>query len=145
MNTQDLLHDTTDPYDEVDYQGIEYTVCRDFNHISRYKRLRQVIHYLEDNDRFITLEIQNNYDYSNLDCEYYTVPNMYENRLDLISYNYYGTTSYSWILAYVNGIEDGFTVYEGQVLTIPKQVTDLFKSGSVLSSVSSTTLNLGTE
>lgn len=144
MNIQELLHDTTKPYKSVDYKGIEYTVCRDFDHLSRYKRLRQVIHYLENN-RFITLEIQNNYQYIDLEIEYYTVPVDRENRLDLISYEYFGNTSYSWIIAYINGIYDGFTIFEGQILMIPKNLSDLFKSGCVLSAVSPTALNLGTE
>ena len=145
MNTEELLHDTTKPYKSVDYKGIEYTVCRDFSHISRYKRLRQVIHYLDGTDRIKTLELQNNYSYKNLSIIYYKVPVDHENRLDLISYEYFGTASYSWILAYVNGISDGYTVFEGQTLMIPTALSDLFASGNVLSAVSPTSLNLGTE
>lgn len=144
MDAERLLHDTTKPYKVVDYKGIEYTVCKEFDHISRYKRLRQVIHYLESN-RFITLETQNSYDYSNLEIEYFIVPNELENRIDLISYKYFNSTSYSWVISYINGIQDGYTVYEGQVLMIPIHITDLFKSGGVLSAVSVTSLNLGTE
>lgn len=145
MDTQRLLHDTTIPYEFVEYNGIEYTTCKDFDHISRYKRLRQVIHYLSDNNRFLTLETQNVYDYPNLTVEYYSVPLIYENRLDLISYNYYNTPNYSWILSYINEIEDGFTVHEGQVLMIPVNISDLFASNSILSAVSVSALNLGTE
>lgn len=145
MDVEILLHDTTRPYKSVDYNGIEYTTCKDFDHISRYRRLRQVIHYLTNSNRFITLELQNNYSYENVEIEYYIVPNERENRLDLVSYDYYGSSSYSWIISYINGISDGFTIYEGQVLMIPKNITDLFKSGCILSSVPATTLNLGTE
>lgn len=142
---RELLHDTTTSYAEVDYHGIEYTVCKEFPHISRYKRLRQVIHYLEGTARFKTLELQNSYDYDNLDIEYYEVSVATENRLDLISYKYFGTTSYSWIIAYINGIHDGFTVSEGQILMIPTKLSDLFTAGCVLSAISPTSLNLGTE
>ena len=145
MNIEELQHDTTKPYKKVDYKGIEYTTCHDYTHISRYRRLRQVIHYLEGTDRFITPETQNYYSYENIAYEYYQVPLIRENRLDLIAYEYLGSANYSWIISYVNGISDGYTVYEGQLLMIPTQITDLFKSGSVLSSVSATTLNLGTE
>ena len=93
----------------------------------------------------IFLGIQNQYTYENIEVEYYEVPVVRENRLDLISYDFYGTTSYSWIISYVNGIPDGFTVWEGQVLMIPKNLVDLFKSGNVLSSIPPTALNLGTE
>lgn len=141
-----LLHDTTSPYKEVDYEGIEYTPCRDYNHISRYRRLRQVIHYInKQNKRFITNEVQNSYDYDNIEVEYFTVPLSMENRLDLISYKFYNTVSYNWVIAYINGIQDGYTVYEGQVLMIPKAITELFANGCVLSSVPATSLNLGTE
>ena len=145
MNIEELLHDTTKSYKKIDYKGIEYTVCKDFDHISRYKKLRQIIHYLENNDRYITLELQNSYNYNNLDIEYYLVTADKENRVDLISYEFFGTTTYSWILAYINEIQDGYTVFEGQVLMIPKVLSDLFTSGSVLSAVSPTSLNLGTE
>ena len=140
-----LLHDTTKPYKEVEYKGIEYTVCKEFDHISRYKRLRQVIHYLEGTQRFKTLEVQNSYDYDDIKIEYYIVTVETENRIDLISYKYFGTTSYSWIISYINQIYDGYTVFEGQVLMIPVNLSDLFKSGCVLSAVSPTSLNLGTE
>lgn len=145
MDIQELLHDTTKPFKVVDYHGIEYTVCKNFDHISRYKRLRQVIHYLENNNRFISLETQNVYEYDNINIEYYLVPVDRENRLDLISYEYFGTPAYSWIISYINGIHDGFTVFEGQVLMIPTNISDLFKSGCILSSISPTSLNLGTE
>ena len=127
---EELLHDTTKSYDKVDYNGIEYTTCKDFSHISRYKRLRQVIH---------------SYDYENVAIEYYQVPVEEENRLDLISYRFYNTTSYAWVIAYVNGISDSYTVYEGQTLIIPTNITDLFKNGNVLSSIPVSSLNLGTE
>lgn len=145
MNVQELLHDTTRPYKEVEYRGIEYTVCKDFGHISRYKKLRQIIHFLEGTKRFKTLEIQNYYDYTNLKVEYYEVTVQTENRLDLISYKYFGTPNYSWIISYINGISDGYTVFEGQMLMIPVALSDLFGSGSVLAAVSPTSLNLGTE
>ena len=145
MNVEELLHDTTRPYKELDYKGIEYTTCKDYKHISRYKRLRQVIHYLEDSNRFIALETQNSYDYDHINFEYYVVTSDRENRIDLISYDYFGTASYSWIISYINGISDGYTVWEGQVLMIPTAITDLFTSGCVLSAVAVTSLNLGTE
>lgn len=141
----DKLHDTTRPYEEVDYNGIEYTTCKDFDHISRLKRLRQVIHYLSDNARFITLETQNKYNYDKLEIEYYRVPASRENRIDLIAYEKLGSISYSWVISYINGIADGYTVSEGQMLMIPKSLTNLFKSGNILSSIPVTSLNLGTE
>lgn len=141
-----LLHDTTKPFKAVDYNGIEYTVCREYDYISRYRRLRQVIHYINDKQsRFVTNEIQNYYNYENIEVEYFIVDTKYENRLDLISYKFYNSASYSWILAYINEIEDAFTVRVGQVLMIPTSITELFSNGSILSSIPVTSLNLGTE
>ena len=143
--TREMLHDTTCAYKEVDYHGIEYTMCKDYEHISRYRRLRQVIHYLEGTDRFMTLETQNKYSYSGVTYEYYTVTVDRENRLDLISYDYYNTISYAWLIAYVNGISDGYTVYEGRTLIIPTSITDLFGNNRILSPIPVSTLSLGTE
>lgn len=143
MDARRLLHDTTSPYDSVPYEGIEYSTCKDFDHISRYRRLRQIVHYLETPDRFTTLELQNGYDYSGMEFDYYVVGEDRENRLDLVSYDYYGTPSYAWAIAYVNGIEDGYSVMSGRTLKMPKVVTELFKNGSVLSAVPATSLNLG--
>lgn len=139
------FRDLTIPYDDVDPKGIEYTVCKDFKHLSRYRRLRQVIHYLENGRRFVTLETQNGYSYEGIEVEYYTVTSDRENRLDLISNDFYNTASYSWVLSYVNSITDGFTVWEGQVLIIPKTISQLFAHGRILSSIPPTSLNLGTE
>ena len=145
MRSDFYTYDTTRPYKELETGGIEYTVCKDYLHISRYRRLRQVIHHNEDGRRMETLEIQNEYDYSNVEVEYYEVFQDRVNRLDLISYDYYGTTSYSWVIAYVNGIQDGYTVFEGQILMIPKNISELFKSGCVLASVPATSIKLGVE
>ena len=45
------FYDTTTEYEKVDYKGIQYTVCRDYDHISRYKGLRQLIHSPQDLDQ----------------------------------------------------------------------------------------------
>lgn len=145
MGVDSYNYTTVTPYKVLPHNGIEYTVCKDYNHISRYRRLRQVIHYLEGTQRFITSEIQNSYDYDSLDIEYYVVSTDRVNRLDLISYDYYQTTSYNWVIAYINEIADGYTVFEGQTLMIPKRINQLFGSGCVLASVPPTSLNLGTE
>lgn len=145
MSTSAYNYNTTTPYKTLPYEGIEYTVCKDYDHISRYRRLRQVIHYLEGTNRFVTPETQNSYDYNNLDIEYYIVPSDRINRLDLISYDYYQTTTYNWVIAYINEIADGYTVFEGQSLMIPTKINQLFGSGCVLASVPPTSLNLGTE
>ena len=68
-----------------------------------------------------------------------------ENRLDLIANTYLGSATYSWVIAYFNQIEDGYTVREGQTLIIPKTITSLFSDGEILAPITALALNLGEE
>ena len=139
-----IYYDTLVPYKVIPYSGIQYAVCRDFNHISRYKGLRQVAHNPTEPDRFVTLEIPNPMNI-NASYRYYTVPTLEENRLDLIAYKFYGSPNYSWIISYMNNIEDGFTVYAGQKIKILDNFTDLFSKDELLASIPPMSLNLGSE
>lgn len=138
------LYDTLIPYDIIPYNGIQYQVCRDFEHICRYKGLRKVVHNPNSDDRFVTLETPNSAA-NNVEVDYYTVPYTEQNRLDIIAYKFLGSSSYTWVLAYFNGIEDGFTVREGQRIKIPKSLTSLFQRDEILASVPPMILNLGGE
>lgn len=138
------IYDTLIPYRTLEYDGIQYSVCRDFNHISRYRGLRQVVHNADDEDRFVSLETPNPFQ-THADVRYYVVPAFLENRLDIIAYEQLGNANYAWVIAYMNGISDGYTVKEGQRLKIPESITVLFNKGELLSSVSPVMLNLGTE
>ena len=143
MNT-DVYYNTFHPYREVEHTGIDYTVCRQFNHISRYRGLRQVVHDPSSFDRFITLETQNTFQ-TNAEFDYYEVPRVYVNRLDLLSLKFYGSAQYGWVIAYLNEIQDGFTVKEGQRIRYLKNFTDLFNNGELLASIPAMQLNLGSE
>lgn len=136
---------TTTPYKEVEHNGIQYGVCRDFDHICRYRRLRQVVNNPQSTeDRFIMLETPNPFE-THSEVTYYEVPTSEENRLDIIAYKTLGSAQYAWVIAYFNAILDGFTAYPGQRLMIPRNITQLFEKGECLASVSPITLNLGTE
>ena len=138
-------YNTLIPYRVVPYEGIEYNVCYDYSHISRYKGLRQVAHCPNSStDRYLALENPNPFS-SDVDVTYYEVPSYRENRLDLIANEFLGSATYSWVIAYFNNIEDGFTVRAGQQLKIPKSFTSLFNDGEILASIVATKLNLGTE
>lgn len=138
------FYDTTVPYTEVDYKGIQYGVCRDFSHISRYRTLRQLVHNHQEKDRFVALETPNPFTtYSEVD--YYKVPLSEENRLDLIAYKKLGSAQYSWVIAYFNRIPDGFTVKSGQTIMVPKSFTSLFNKGELLASINPLQLNLSSE
>lgn len=140
-----IFYDTLRPYDILDYKGIQYGVCRDFNHISRYRRLRQVVHNpSETTERFVTLETPNPFE-THTEVTYYEVPAHEENRLDIIAYKFLGSADYAWTIAYFNKIEDGYTVHEGQKIMIPKTISQLYNKNECLASVSPLTLNLGTE
>lgn len=139
------FYDTLIPYKKLEHKGIQYSVCRDFNHISRYRGLRQVIHCPNDEDRFVALETPNPFVTKNTDILYYEVPPSEENRLDLIAYKLLNNPNYGWVIAYLNGVSDGYTVLAGTKLRVPRSITALFNKGELLQSVSPTQLNLGTE
>lgn len=140
------IMDTTTPYKKVDYNGVQYTTCRDYNHISRYRGLRQVVHDPEDKvDRFMSLETPNPFVANHIEIVWHEVKYIEENRLDLISRDYLGSAHYAWIIAYFNGIEDGFTCREGQKLKIPKNISALMADGELLQNVPPLQLNLSFE
>ena len=139
-----IYYNTLDPYKKLPHEGIQYTVCCDYNHISRYKGLRQVIHYPEAIDRFVVHETANAIA-SRVKFIMYEVPLTEENRLDLIAYKFYGSAQYSWLISYFNDIEDGFTVQQGQKIRIVKNFNDLFNNGEILAPISPFSLNLGEE
>ena len=135
------IQNTFRPYKVIEYDGIQYGVCRDYDHISRYRGLRQVTHNISDMyERFIALETPNPFS-TNSEILYYEVPHTEVNRLDLIL----GSAQYAWTIAYFNQIPDGFTVREGQRIMIPKTFTQLYNKGEILASVNPMSLNLGTE
>ena len=135
--------DLTKPYDELDHEGIIYSVCRDFNHISRYRNLRQVVHQ-PGPDRYVTLETVNPF-VTNTEIKYHEVTSTEVDRLDLIAEAELGSATYGWVIAYFNRIEDGYTVREGQRLVIPNSVTALLSSGEILAPITALKLNLGEE
>lgn len=137
-------YNTLTPYREVQRDDIQYTYCHDYDHISRYKGLRQVIHQGMSSDRYIALETSNPFE-TEANVFYYTVPSRLTNRLDVIAKEQLGSASYAWVIAYFNDIADGFTVSEGTTLRIPKNISQLFNNGEVLAPIRVTSLNLGSE
>lgn len=138
------VQNTLVPYREVEHIGIQYSTCRDYEHISRHRGLRQLVHGPDSRERFIALETSNPF-LSNTEVVYHEVKAHEENRLDLIANMYLGSPTYSWVIAYFNSIEDGFTAREGQKLAIPKSISSLFNKGEMLAPVSALQLNLGEE
>lgn len=142
MNGKD--YNTLIPYEVLEHEGIDYNPCRDYDHISRYKALRQVTHHIDNNQQYMTLEGPNPFT-TNSEVTYYTVTTTTENRLDLIAERFLGSAYYDWIVAYFNDIEDGFSCRVGQKLRIPKSFTGLFNDGEILAPINALKLNLGSE
>ena len=136
--------DLTASYDTLEHDGIIYSVCKDFDHISRYRNLRQVVHCPDTTDRYVTLETANSFT-TNTEVRYHEVTVNEINRLDLIANKELGSATYSWVIAYFNKIEDGYTVREGQRLIIPNSVTALLSKGEILAPITAIKLNLGEE
>lgn len=140
------IHTPDRLYDKLEHKGITYSCCRDFDYISRYRGLRQVIHNPDDlSDRMILLETPNPFISQNSEIIWHEVTNSETNRLDLIAYKYLGSTSYAWVIAYFNDIEDGYSCNTGQKLMIPTSITNLMNNGEILESVTALRLNLGSE
>lgn len=60
---------------------------------------------------------------------YYTVPLAQEGRLDLISYQFYGSCLYWWAIAYASNIYDPFSVRAGDVVRIPSLTSIVIGNG----------------
>lgn len=136
--------DLTISYKIFPHEGIVYSVCKDFEHISRYRNLRQVVHCPNTTDRFVTLETTNAFT-TNTEVKYHEVTVEEIDRLDLIAQKELGSATYGWVIAYFNSIEDGYTVREGQRLVIPNSVTALLSKGEILAPITALKLNLGGE
>ena len=139
------FYNTLTPYKVIEYEGIQYGVCRDFKHISAYRGLRQVTHNpITVEDRYVALETPNPFT-TNSTVAYYDVPAYQENRLDIMSEELLGDATYSWVLSYFNSISDGYTALTGQRIVVPRAITALFNKQEILAPVNPTALNLGTE
>lgn len=84
--------------------------------LSRYRRLKRCVDeednsYIETQNKMILRESQAD--------TLYVVEAGLENRLDLISYKFYGTPFLWWAIAIINHIDNPFFVESGVVLRIP--------------------------
>lgn len=132
------------PYAASERQSIQYTFCKEYPHISRYRALRQIVHEPDQSCRFVAPETSNAFK-TQLTCKYYQVSNDEVNRLDLIAQKLLGSPTYGWVLAYFNQIPDGFTVRAGQNLKYPANFTDLFNKGECLEPITALQLTLTEE
>ena len=64
------------------------------------------------------------------DFTYHTVTQDEEMRIDLISFNYYGTEDYLDIICKFNGISNPFSLEQGQILKVPKSPSKYYTNGA---------------
>lgn len=112
------------------FYPLQYYVPKDYKNNSRYTNLRRLydeekgVYYHESwNQKFIDESAEDNF---------FTVTESEENRLDLVSYSYYGTPNYWWVIAIANYIIDPFNVPVGTNLRIPP-IVSLYNEGGILS------------
>lgn len=108
----------------------EYTLkASDFeDSVGRYNKLKRLVnargeHYIESPVKFTIPETAADV--------FFQVDKGHENRLDLISYEYYNTPLFWWALAVINHIDNPFDVPAGIVLRIPP-IKSIYASGVVL-------------
>ena len=65
-----------------------------------------------------------------VDDIYYTVPKKLENRLDTISYNFYGNVDLWWVIALASNIKNPLEVPKDTVVRIPPLQTLFFIRGT---------------
>ena len=96
--------------------------------LSRYNVYRRLIN--EDGDEYIETPNKIKIKESNKDS-FYAVEMGYVNRLDLISFKFYGTPLLWWAIAIVNNIDNPLDVGPGIVLRIPT-LKNIYDSGGLL-------------
>lgn len=112
------------------YYFPDYIDPRQYRYVSRYKNYRRI---KDNEENSIFLESINQDTISESDSDLYiTVDNTNSNRLDAISYKYYGYSTYWWVIALANNIIDPFKIPYGTVLRIPP-LSSLYENGGVLS------------
>ena len=112
------------------YVPIEYLEPRLYKNANRYQGLRRI--QKEDTGNIVhETWVQKFIDESNQDS-FVTVTIENENRLDIISYQYYETPRFWWVIALANNIIDPFDIPIGTTLRIPI-IVSLYNEGGVLS------------
>ena len=110
------------------YEQLEYLPKINYKNVCRYKNLRT----LQDETGKIYHEtwFQKFINKSNAD-EYFIVTKIEEDRLDIISYKYYNTPKYWWVIAMANYIFDPFDIPVGTKLRIPPILSLYDKDGVI--------------
>lgn len=109
------------------YEDIIYGSPINYKYISRYAKTRTITNQgLPFHEITVSKEIP-----ESLTDKYITVSNIQQNRLDLISYEYYGSAIYWWYIAETNNIIDPFDIPRGTTLRIPP-LSNMYVKGGIL-------------
>lgn len=112
------------------YIPLEYLEPRLYKNANRYQGLRRI--QVNDTDKVIhETWVQKFIDQTSQDS-FVTITIENENRLDIISYEYYETPRFWWVIALANNIIDPFDIPVGTTLRIPI-IVSLYNEGGVLS------------
>lgn len=111
------------------YEQTEFVDPRRYEFLSRYSRTRRI------DDTVNGVRYHETYNVKNIPTtnsdRYVTVDRHNENRIDVISFEMYGSSLYWWVIALANNIVDPFIIPLGSILRIP-QISSLYSEGSVL-------------
>ena len=112
------------------YKQVKYLSPRKYDHVCRYTTVRRIqdkdsgkIYHENWNKKIIDTSIQD---------QYFIVTIREQNRLDIISNDFYNTPKFWWMIAMANDIIDPFEVDVGTRLRIP-DVLSFYNKGGVLS------------
>lgn len=108
----------------------EYESPIHYRNVSRFKNVRTVRD--SQTGKLYHENINTPYIMESSQDQIFTVTTVEENRLDIISNNYYKTPRYWWVIAIANYIIDPFDVPLGTRLRIPP-IISLYKNGGLLS------------
>lgn len=75
--------------------------------------------YLTDENTIIPLFLEAKEEFLSDDDVYHTVEKHEVNRIDLVSFKYYGTVNYWWVILLANSVHDPFEISLGHILRIP--------------------------
>lgn len=113
-----------------EFSPVVYDSPKQYKYTSRYFNVKRIVDTKDGTEYHATLK-QYTVPISSQD-QYFTVDSTTENRLDIVSYRFYGTAIYWWVIAFANQIIDPFKVKIGDILRIPS-LPSLYGKDGILS------------
>lgn len=112
------------------FEPLEYLDPAEYKYVSRYGTTRRIS---DEDSKKLYHETFNQYEIPDSEEDIYvTVSKISENRLDIISTQFYGVPMYWWVLALANEIIDPFNIELGSTIRVPP-LRSLYEDRGVLS------------